>query len=133
MVLQKFGADHVLNYRTDPNWGESAKKLTPEGLGVNHIIEVGGPKTMAQSLNAIKVDGVISIIGFLGGRKSEEEPSFLQVLQHCCTVRGLLVGNRLQFEEMNRALDAAKIKPIVDEKKFRLEQLKEAYQYLVSY
>lgn len=62
-ILKKLGADHVLNYKENPNWGEEAKKLTPGGEGVNHILEVGGPATMAQSLKAIKIDGVISIIG----------------------------------------------------------------------
>lgn len=129
-VLYKLGADHVINYRTDPNWGESAKKLTPGGLGANHVIEVGGPNTMNQSLNAIKMGGVISVIGFLGGGKGEEQPSFLQALLRDCIVRGLLVGDRLQFEEMNQAVDAAKIKPVVDEKVFKLEELKEAFQYM---
>ena len=130
-VLKKLGADHVINYKTDENWGETAKKLTPGGLGLDHIIEVGGPKTIKQSLNAIKIDGVITVIGFLGGH-SKDEPSFLEVLLHSCVVRGGLVGSRQQFEAMNKAIDANGIKPVVDEKVFALEELKEAYQYMVS-
>ena len=85
---------------------------------------------MKQSLNAIKPEGVISIIGFLGGM-SKDQPSFLECLEKICTVRGLLVGSRLQFEAMNECIDANGIKPIVDEKGFQLEELKEAYQYMV--
>jgi NADPH:quinone reductase-like Zn-dependent oxidoreductase len=48
--LSQMGADVVLNYRTDKNWGETAKKLSPNQTGVDHILEVGGPGTMAQSL-----------------------------------------------------------------------------------
>ncbi|KAI4134288.1 MAG: hypothetical protein LQ347_001651 [Umbilicaria vellea] len=128
-ILKKMGADHVLNYKTDENWGATAKSLTPGKLGVNHVIEVGGPKTLAQSIKAIKIDGVISIIGFLGGM-GKDEPSFLDCLLNLCTVRGILVGSRLQFEEMNRAIDANGIKPVVDEKVFSLEETKEAYQYM---
>lgn len=123
-VLKKLGADHVINYNETPNWGEEAAKLTPKGEGVNHILEVGGPKTMAQSLKAIKIDGVISIIGFLGGG-SKEQPSFLDALMNICTVRGVLVGNRIQFEDMNRAIEANGIKPVVDEKVFTLEETRE--------
>lgn len=123
------GADHIINYKDTPNWGEEAKKLTPGGLGITHVVEVGGPTTMAQSLKAIKIDGVISIVGFLGGF-SKEQPSFLDCLNNICTVRGLLVGSRLQFEDMNRAIEANDIHPIVDEKDFELAQLKEAYQYM---
>lgn len=85
---------------------------------------------MTQSLKAIKPEGVISIIGFLGGM-SKEQPGFLDCLTNICTVRGVLVGSRLQFEAMNEAVDANGIKPVVDEKVFGLDQLKEAYQYMV--
>lgn len=127
--LKSLGADHVLNYKDDAAWGETAKKITGGG-GVQHILEVGGPNTMKQSLKAISIDGVISIIGFLGGVKGEEKPTFLDCLMNICTVRGILVGNRLQFEEMNRAIEANDIKPVVDEKVFKLEEAKDAYQYM---
>lgn len=125
--LKSYGADHVINYKEDTNWGETAKKLTG-GSGVQHVVEVGGPNTMKQSLKAIAIDGVISIIGFLGGMKGEEQPSFVECLSNICTVRGVLVGSRLQFEEMNRAVEANNIKPVVDEKVFKLEEVREAYQ-----
>ena len=58
--LKELGADHVLNYKEDTNWGETAKKLTG-GRGVQHVVEVGGPTTMKQSLAAVAFDGVISM------------------------------------------------------------------------
>ena len=84
---------------------------------------------MAQSLKAIRIEGVISIIGFLGGF-SKDQPSFLEALNSICTVRGVLVGSRSQFEDMIEAIDANNIKPLVDEKVFGLEEVKEAYQYM---
>ena len=125
--LKQLGADHIINYKDEPNWGEAAKKLTG-GRGVQHILEVGGPATMRQSINAIAIDGVISIIGFLGGGKGENEPGFLDCLMHMCTVRGILVGSRQQFEQMNKAIEGNNIKPVVDQKTFKLEETKEAYQ-----
>jgi len=128
-TLKKLGADHVINYKDEPNWGEKAKSLTPLQAGVTHILEVGGPTTMAQSLKAIKIDGVISIIGFLGGMQ-KDQPTFLDCLMNICTVRGVLVGSRLQFEDMNRAIEVNNIKPVVDEKVFALKEAKEAYQHM---
>ncbi|MCJ1261660.1 hypothetical protein MMC22_001526 [Lobaria immixta] len=128
-ILKRLGADHVLDYKKNPKWGESVKALTPDKAGVQHIVEVGGPNTMAQSLIAIKPEGVISVIGFLGG-SSKDEPSFLQALTTMSVVRGVLVGSRLLFEQMSRAIDANLIKPFVDEKVFALEELKESYQYM---
>jgi len=97
--LKKLGSDHIINYKETPNWGEEAAKLTPGGEGVHHILEVGGPATLAQSFKAIRFGGVITIIGFLSA-ENIEPPSFLEPLLKLCTVRGILVGNRLQFEEM---------------------------------
>ena len=37
------------------------------------------------------------------------------------------------FEEMNRAIDVNGIKPVLDEKFFALEDVKEAYQYMASH
>lgn len=125
--LKSFGADEIINYKEDSNWGETAKKITG-GRGVQHILEVGGPNTMTQSLKAIGIDGVISVIGFLAGAAGEKQPSFLDALMSMCTVRGILVGSRLQFEDMNRAIEANNIKPVIDEKVFKLEEVKEAYQ-----
>jgi NADPH:quinone reductase-like Zn-dependent oxidoreductase len=81
---------------------------------------------LKQSLDAIKFDGVISIIGFLG---EGEQPGAMEALMHGCIIRGILVASRLQFEEMNRAIDANKIKPVVDDKIFEFEDAKAAYQY----
>jgi len=78
-ILKKHGADHVINYKENPNWGKQAASLTPGEVGVHHVVEVGGPTTMAQSLKAVKIDGVISIIGFIGGM-SKDQPTFLDCL-----------------------------------------------------
>lgn len=123
-VLKKLGADHVINYKETPNWGEKAKELSYNGQGCEHVVEVGGAATMPQSLKAVKIDGIISIIGFVGG-KGEKQVTFLETLNNICTVRGLLVGSRLQFEEMNASIEANKIKPVIDKKVFKLEDLKE--------
>ncbi|KAL8736866.1 MAG: hypothetical protein Q9181_002257 [Wetmoreana brouardii] len=130
-VIKRLGADHVINYKAETNWGATAANLSPGGLGVDHVIEVGGPQSMAESLKAIRVNGCISIIGFLGGPPTEQQPTFLECLSHECVVRGVYVGSRMIFEDMNRAIDANAIKPIIDKKVFALEEAKEAYQYMV--
>jgi NADPH:quinone reductase-like Zn-dependent oxidoreductase len=55
--LEKMGADVVINYKTDSNWGETAKRLSPGKAGVDFVIEVGGPGTMAQSLKGMVPPG----------------------------------------------------------------------------
>ncbi|KAM3475159.1 hypothetical protein MY5147_003903 [Beauveria neobassiana] len=129
----KLGADHVINYKETPDWGAKAREITG-GVGVDHVIEVAGPSSMRQSIKAIKIAGVITIIGFVGGAEGEKEPGFLECLNNLFTARGVLVGNRVQLEDMCRAIDANadRLRPVVDSKVFGLEQLKEAYEYLQS-
>ena len=129
-TLKKLGADHVINYREDKNWGETARKLTPGEEGVDHVIEVGGEDTMEQSLKAVKYEGIISLIGFLGGAKPKD--NILEPLSRVCTIRGIYVGSRQQMEEMCAAVEANNIHPVVDKQVFTLEQAKEAYEYMVS-
>ncbi|KAM0485405.1 hypothetical protein ACHAPX_001391 [Trichoderma viride] len=125
--LKKLGATHVINYRETPNWGEVARSLTPEGTGFDHILEIGGPGSLEQSLKAIKLEGVITIIGFLA--PSDKQPPLMDALNHVCIVRGIFVGSKQQFLEMNRAIDSNKIKPVVDSNIFSFEDIKKAYQY----
>lgn len=66
----------------------------------------------------------------VGGAKAEKQPTFLDCLMNICTTRGVLVGSRLQFEAMNQAIEACDIHPVIDEKKFKLQEAKEAYQYM---
>ena len=128
--LKKLGAHHVINYKEDANWGETAKKLTPGGRGVDHVIEVGGAATAEQSLKAIRYEGIISIIGFLGGARGF--PGLIDCLTNICTARGVYVGSRELMEDMVRAVEANDIRPVVDHAVFPLEKAREAYEYQVS-
>lgn len=125
-VLKKLGADYVFNYKETKNWGEEAKKIS--GNGVDFVIEVGGPTTFGQSLTAVKIGGIIAVVGFVGG--TTQGPGFMEILENLCTVRGILVGSRDLFEDMNRAIESSDIKPVVDEKIFSIDSAKEAYEYM---
>ena len=52
--LKTLGANHLINYRKNANWGELAREIT-DGRGVDHIVEVGGPATLNQSMMAARV------------------------------------------------------------------------------
>lgn len=130
--LKQFGADHIINYKTDPNWGETARKLTRDQAGVDYIVEVGGSGTLNQSFKCIKFEGIISIIGFLGGVDPKSQPAVIDALTHICTVRGVYVGSKALMNDMVHAIEANNIHPVLDEKVFSLEQTREAYDYMVG-
>ncbi|KAH7222685.1 uncharacterized protein BKA55DRAFT_668225 [Fusarium redolens] len=132
--LKELGADYVINYKENPNWGQIAKSLTPNNEGVSLVVEVGGPSTARQALIAVKLGGLISMVGsissFTSPGSDAKAPTFLDAVYSCCTVRAVTVGSRLQFEEMNRAIEANDIHPVLDERVLELDQAREAYQYL---
>ncbi|KAG5655137.1 hypothetical protein KAF25_001910 [Fusarium avenaceum] len=132
--LKELGADHIINYKENPKWGQIAKSLTPNNEGVSLIVEVGGPSTAREALSAVKIGGLISMVGsitsFTSPGSDEKAPTFLDAIFSCCTVQAITVGSRLQFEDMNRAIEANDIHPVLDERVFELDQAREAYQYL---
>lgn len=123
--LQAMGADHVINYKSQPEWGQLARDFTG-GKGVDHIIEVGGAGTIDQSLDAIRVGGQILVIGILSGVKGEM--NIVKALIKQVRLQGVLVGSRTQQQAMVQAIDANQIKPIVD-KVFPLEEIVDAFKY----
>lgn len=126
--LRSLGADHVINYVSTPEWSEEVRRLTG-GEGVDHVVETGGPSTFTQSLKAVKIDGVITVIGFIGGVGGGEAGA-MDLLRALCTVRSILVGSRDVMEEMCRVVQEKGIKPVVDERVFEMGNVREAYEYV---
>ncbi|MEZ3135333.1 NAD(P)-dependent alcohol dehydrogenase [Stutzerimonas kunmingensis] len=123
--LREMGADHLINYRSTPAWGETVRKMT-DGRGVDHVIEVGGPATLEQSMVAARIGGHISVIGILTGVAGELPlvPALVRQLR----LQGVLVGSRAQQQEMIRAIDANGIRPVID-KHFAVDDIVEAFRY----
>lgn len=118
-MLKKLGADHAINYREDPDWGTTARKLSPKGEGVEHILELGAPGAMTQSLNAIKLEGIISVIGVMGGVPPADP--IIQTLVRLCTVREVFVGSREQLEDMVKEIEEHDIHPVMDKTMYTLD------------
>ncbi|KAF9876165.1 hypothetical protein CkaCkLH20_06108 [Colletotrichum karsti] len=128
-VLRAMGVQHVINYERDREWGKMARALTPRGLGCDHVIEVAGPATMRQSFRCVARGGVIDVIGFLAGQtQAPEDPTFLEPLVRACIVRGVEVGSREQLQDMIKAIEARDIKPVLDDARFSLKELKQVYK-----
>ncbi|CAK9887403.1 MULTISPECIES: zinc-dependent alcohol dehydrogenase family protein [Pseudomonas] len=126
--LKALGADHLINYRTTPAWGEKVRQLTAD-RGVDHVIEVGGPATLEQSMIAARIGGHVSLIGILSGVAGNLP--LVQALVRQIRLQGVLVGSRAQQQAMIRAIDGNGLRPVVD-KTFDLEQIVEAFRYQES-
>jgi NADPH:quinone reductase-like Zn-dependent oxidoreductase len=119
------GADHVLNYRDQPEWGRAIVDWTG-GRGVDHVVEVGGPGTLAQSIASVRVGGHISLIGVLTGSAGEVPTAALMAKQ--ARLQGLIVGSRREQQDFVRALNTSGIRPVVD-RRFPLEKLADAFRF----
>jgi len=126
--LQQLGADHTINYKAEPEWGKKVKALT-DGQGVDHVIEVGGPGTLPQSIDAVRIGGLISLIGVLTGSSGEVPTAKLMAKQ--ARLQGLIVGSRTHQQEMVRAIETTGIRPLIDST-FALEEIAEAFRYQES-
>jgi NADPH:quinone reductase-like Zn-dependent oxidoreductase len=122
--LKTLGADHVINYKDDADWGRTAKKLTG-GRGVDHVVEIGGAGTIEQSMRASRLGGHISLIGVLAGYAGPINTALLMSMQ--IRLMGITVGARQHQQDMVRAIDANGIRPVLDES-FGLEKLADAFR-----
>ncbi len=123
---EELGADYTINYREHEGWGRMARKWAGGG-GVDHVVEVGGGATLAQSLEALKPEGGVYVIGVLGGVAAKIP--LTSILMKQAHVHGVFVGHRAMFEAMGRAMTDHHIHPVID-RVFGFEQAREAFEYL---
>jgi len=121
------GASAGVNYKTTPDWDKWARAQTG-GVGVDHVVEVGGAGTLERSIKAVRTGGRIALIGVLSGTGTVNP---MPILMKAIYVRGIFVGSRSMFEDMNRAFELNQIKPVVD-KAFAFTDLPKALEYLES-
>ncbi|MBV9122443.1 MAG: NAD(P)-dependent alcohol dehydrogenase [Planctomycetes bacterium] len=124
---RQLGAAEGINYKTTPEWDRRVRELT-EGVGVDHVVEVGGAGTLPQSLRAVRLGGQISLIGVLTGG-GEVNP--MPILMKNVRVQGIYVGSREMFEAMNRAIAFQKLRPVVD-RVFPFQETPAALRYMES-
>jgi NADPH:quinone reductase-like Zn-dependent oxidoreductase len=128
--LRALGASDVVNYRQHPNWSSEVLRLTG-GRGVDLVVEIGGPGTLAQSIGSACEGGRVVLVGLLTGFDAETSGAFISAFLRDTTLSSVHVGHRRSFEEMNRAIGAAQLRPVIDST-FDLEHAPAAYAHLMS-
>ncbi|MDE2562683.1 MAG: NAD(P)-dependent alcohol dehydrogenase [Sphingomonadales bacterium] len=124
--VRAMGADVTINYRATPQWGAEAARLA--GGGVDHVVEVGGAGTLAQSIQAVGFNGEIALIGVLT-REGDTSPNGLMFKG--ASIRGIFVGSKGMAERLNAFVDAHGIKPVID-RSFPIDEARAAWDYQAS-
>ena len=123
---EQLGADILINYETMPAW-ETVVHQATGGNGADVVVETVGGQNLQRSLNAVKMGGHISIVGLLQG--FDITINALTLLHKQAHIRGMEVGSTQDFIEMNRAIEAHDIHPVID-KVFAFEETQAAFEYL---
>ena len=126
--LTALGADAVVNYNDDPQWGEAILKLT-EGRGVDKVIEIAGESTIRQSVACTRYGGEIGQVGFVSGVGGGLPP--IEILKKSITIKGIAMGPRLTFEALLTAMQVSKMHPVVDSV-YPFAEYKSAFRRLES-
>ncbi len=123
--LRELGAAGGVNYATTPDWGGEIAAMT-EGRGVDHVVEVGGPATLSQSIDAARIGGHIALIGVLTGRGGEVPTAKLMARHQ--RLQGLIVGSHAMQRDMVRAMEVTGIRPVID-RTFALDEIADAFRH----
>ena len=126
--LRGLGAEHTINYREVPGWGDEALALTG-GRGVDLVVEVGGPGTVAQSVRAVACGGCISMIGVLTGFAGEVPTT--ELFQKNARIAGITVGSRRHQQDLVAAVEANDLQPVIDSS-YPLVELAAAFRHQES-
>ncbi|KAH8596962.1 hypothetical protein B0O99DRAFT_593254 [Bisporella sp. PMI_857] len=134
-MARAMGATYGINYVKTPDWATEVKKLT-NGIGADHIIEIGGTLTLQASFDAISFNGLIHCIGHItnpdplgAGRDMKGPDAAFLALERLAIVRGVVVGSREQLQDMLACFEAKNIHPVIN-KVFDFDQAQAAYRYL---
>ncbi|MCV0394922.1 MAG: NAD(P)-dependent alcohol dehydrogenase [Rhizobiaceae bacterium] len=123
--LRELGVDCVIDYKAKPDWDREVMAMT-EDRGVDLVVEVGGPATLARSMRAVRVGGTIVSVGFVGGGGTVDPRP---IISRAIRLVGITVGSCDMFEAMNRAILQARLRPVID-RTIGFEDAAEGYRQL---
>lgn len=123
--LRDLGAHEVIDYRAVPEWHAEVRRLTG-GQGADHVVEVGGPPTLANSVRAVAVGGEIAWVGWLAGRGTM--PDLTPLWTSVGTLRSVAAGSRAQLVAAVRTYALHRLRPVID-RVFSFDRAPAAFAY----
>ncbi len=108
---QAIGADHTINYKTVADLIGTVKEITG-GRGVDIVVDSVGAATWSNNFKVVRKGGRIVLCGVTSG---PETTTNLQALYwNQLTVMGSTMGSDEDVRQLLRAVETAKLKPVVD-------------------
>ncbi len=122
--LRELGADVVVDTSGGAGWHEAVLKATGS-RGVDVALDVGGASSWRETMLSTRRCGRVSLVGMLSMQEGDMPVVF--------SMRGInlnptRVGSRRHFEDMNRAISQAKMRPVIDSV-FGFDQVRAAFEH----
>jgi len=125
-ALSKLEPDFTINYNETPNWAKTIREeFAPDGADL--IIEVGGEKTLEQSVRGVRAGGTVALIGVLSGAIAPLNLPLIVMRQ--VRLQGITVGSRRDMEDMICAMATHKMKPHIHQI-FAFEDYRAAFEQM---
>ncbi len=124
---RELGADHIVNYKETPAWGAAVREWSDGGVDL--VVEVGGPGTLDQSIEATRFGGAISLLGVLTGIRGDV--NLYGIFYKALRLRGVFVGSITTFSALTAFLTRTGVRPAID-RVFTFDEARAAYEYLAK-
>lgn len=121
--LRELGAVATVNYRENRAWDAEVLRLT-NGQGVDHVVDIGGADSLMRSMSAVGFEGIVSIVGLVGGMRAEIDIGV--AFQKNLRLDGVETGSRAMLEDMLCFMQEHGIHPVIDTV-FPLDAAREAF------
>jgi NADPH:quinone reductase-like Zn-dependent oxidoreductase len=105
---RRLGADEIINYTREPRWESRALEIAGQD-GIDLVIDLAG--SLAQSVKAVRTAGTVATIGVLAGPSATVPLG--QIVTRAVRLQGVTAGSRQSFEEMVRAIDRHRLRPVL--------------------
>lgn len=125
-VAREMGAVGTANYRQNADWQIEVRELTG-GVGVDHVLEIGGRDTLVKAMEAIAMGGHLAMIGGVSGQAPPLDIGSL--VRTNASVTGIYVGSGQDFQNMLDFMTEHEIHPLID-RTFEFEQAQDAYDFM---
>jgi len=119
--LSQMGADAVVDYRSDANWAETARRLV--GGAFDLVIDVVGD--LDTSIRLVRPGGMVAVIGVLAGTTAEI-PLPLVVMRQVA-LQGVTCGSLQDFRDALTTMAAAELHPVISDV-FPFARAREAFE-----
>jgi len=127
--LKELGADHVVNYKENPEYPKTVFKELTQRKGIDIVVDSVGPATFPNSLKMLKAGGRLVTCGATTGpiSKINLNAVFWKQLE----ILGSTMSNQQEFRDVMKLVFEGKLKAVVG-KEFALSEAQEAEKYLDS-